>query len=76
MKHLKKMPFGSVLKRKLPKLPPSQRIPAEKWKFFIGDIVEVVSGRCDVGKRGKVIALHHATNRLTVQGINMAVKHV
>ena len=45
-----------------------------KIKLKIGDTVMVRSGK-DKGKTGKVIATHPRTNKVTVEGINMAKKH-
>ena len=47
-----------------------------QWKIFVGDKVEVVGGLKDVGKRGIVLDVHKSRNRLTVEGINMVIKHI
>jgi large subunit ribosomal protein L24 len=45
-----------------------------KIKLKIGDTVMVRSGK-DKGKTGKVVATHPRTNKVTVEGVNMAKKH-
>ena len=45
-------------------------------KIRKGDTVEVISGRLeDKGKRGEVINVLTAANRLVVQGVNIRTKH-
>jgi large subunit ribosomal protein L24 len=45
-------------------------------KIRKGDTVEVISGRLeDKGKRGEVINVLMAANRLVVQGVNIRTKH-
>jgi len=47
-----------------------------KVKIRKGDQVEVISGRIDdKGKRGEVIRVIPAEERVVVQGINMRTKH-
>ena len=44
------------------------------FKIKKGDIVEVTKGK-DKGKKGKVIAVYTGTQRLLVEGVNLAKKH-
>lgn len=44
-------------------------------KIKTGDMVTVISGR-DKGVNGKVLSVDHAKGMLTVEGVNMAYKHV
>jgi len=45
-------------------------------KIRKGDTVEVISGRLeDKGKRGEVINVMTAANRVVVQGVNIRTKH-
>jgi large subunit ribosomal protein L24 len=47
-----------------------------RTKIRKGDTVEVISGSLeDMGKRGEVIKVLIEKNRVTVQGINICVKH-
>jgi len=47
-----------------------------KTKIRKGDTVEVISGGLeDMGKRGEVIKVYVDDRRVTVQGINILVKH-
>jgi large subunit ribosomal protein L24 len=39
-----------------------------------GDNVEVITGK-EKGKKGKVVKLDYAKNRVTVEGLNVAKKH-
>lgn len=43
-------------------------------RLRIGDLVEVTTGK-DKGKRGKVTKFHKSDNRVTVEGLNMVVRH-
>lgn len=47
---------------------------AVKWKIKKGDQVVVTTGR-DKGKRGEVIEVMRADDRVRVQGVNMVKKH-
>jgi large subunit ribosomal protein L24 len=47
---------------------------AVKWKIKKGDQVMVLTGR-DKGKRGEVLEVLRADNRVRVQGVNMVKKH-
>lgn len=47
---------------------------AVKWKIKKGDQVVVLTGR-DKGKRGEVLEVLRADNRVRVQGVNMVKKH-
>jgi len=47
---------------------------AVKWKIKKGDQVMVLTGR-DKGKRGEVMEVLRADNRVRVQGVNMVKKH-
>jgi large subunit ribosomal protein L24 len=45
-------------------------------KIRKGDTVEIISGRLeDKGKRGEVINVMTAANRVVVQGVNIRTKH-
>ena len=47
-----------------------------RTKIKKGDTVEVISGKFeDVGKRGEVIKVFVDKNRVSVQGVNIRVKH-
>lgn len=46
-----------------------------KIRLVKGDNVIVLSGK-DKGKTGKVIATHPTTNKVTVEGVNIAKKHL
>jgi large subunit ribosomal protein L24 len=46
-----------------------------KIRLRKGDTVVVRAGK-DKGKTGKVLAVHPATNKVTVDGINVLTKHV
>ena len=43
-------------------------------KIKKGDTVKVIAGK-DNGKEGKVIAVDHKNNKVTVEGVNMITKH-
>jgi large subunit ribosomal protein L24 len=47
---------------------------AVKWKIKKGDQVVVLTGR-DKGKRGEVLEVLRADDRVRVQGVNMVKKH-
>ena len=47
---------------------------AVKWKIKKGDQVMVLTGR-DKGKRGEMLEVLRADNRVRVQGVNMVKKH-
>lgn len=49
--------------------------PVYKIRLKKGDNVVVLSGK-DKGKTGKVVAVHPRENKVTVEGINIAKKHV
>jgi large subunit ribosomal protein L24 len=38
------------------------------------DLVEVISGK-DKGKQGRIISAHPATNKIVVEGVNIAKRH-
>ncbi|HKZ43960.1 MAG TPA: 50S ribosomal protein L24 [Anaerolineales bacterium] len=47
-----------------------------RTKIKKGDTVEVISGKLeDMGKRGEVIKVFVDERRVTVQGVNLRVKH-
>ena len=47
-----------------------------RTKIRKGDTVEVISGRLeDNGKRGEVIKVNTDDHRVTVQGVNIRIKH-
>ena len=41
----------------------------------VNDIVQVIAGD-DKGKRGKVLAVDRAGNKVTVQGVNLVYRHM
>ena len=43
-------------------------------KIKKGDTVKVIAGK-DNGKEGKVIAVDHKKNKVTIEGVNMITKH-
>ncbi len=44
-------------------------------KIKKGDLVQVMTGR-DRGKKGRVLSVHPAENRLVVEGVNIQKRHV
>ena len=46
-----------------------------KMKIKKGDTVRVIAGK-DKGKEGKVLVVDHKNERVVVEGVNMATKHV
>ena len=48
--------------------------PIETWKIVRGDVVRVISGK-DKGKEGKILRVTRKYNLITVEGINMKIKH-
>jgi large subunit ribosomal protein L24 len=44
-------------------------------KLKSGDRVKVISGK-DKGKKGKVLQVFALTNKVSVEGINLAIKHL
>ncbi len=58
------------MKRKKPSLPEEP----VKLRIHKGDTVEVISGK-DKGKRGVVLKALPKTNRLEVEGVNVAIRH-
>lgn len=44
-------------------------------KIKKGDRVKVIAGK-DKGKKGKVLQVYAARNKASVEGINLAIKHV
>mmetsp|Transcript_3672 Transcript_3672/g.7974 ORF Transcript_3672/g.7974 Transcript_3672/m.7974 type:complete len:165 (+) Transcript_3672:3-497(+) len=61
-------PMRRVYKKKKP------FSPMESWKIFQGDHVEIIAGK-DKGKRGDVLKVKRKTNRVIVEGLNLAKKH-
>jgi large subunit ribosomal protein L24 len=53
------------------------RTPPEEAKMFIrvNDVVQVLRGD-DKGKRGKVVSIDRANNKVVVQGINLVYRHM
>lgn len=45
-----------------------------KMKIKVGDTVSILTGK-DKGKEGKVMAVNPKSDRVLVEGINMATKH-
>ena len=46
-----------------------------KMKIKKGDTVRVIAGK-DKGKEGKVLVVDHKNERVVVEGVNMATKHM
>jgi len=46
-----------------------------KIRLKKGDLVEVLSGKYK-GKQGKIVTVHPAENKVTIDGINVVKKHV
>ncbi|KAJ3093067.1 Plastid ribosomal protein L24 [Quaeritorhiza haematococci] len=69
-----KLRYTNLLKKSLPKVKPKDLI--KEWKIFVGDTVQVVSGRKDVGKQGKVLEVLKNENRLIVEGVMLAKKNM
>ena len=46
-----------------------------KLKIKKGDTVRVIAGK-DKGKEGKILVVDRKTDRVIVEGVNMATKHV
>ena len=44
-------------------------------KIKKGDRVKVIAGK-DKGKKGKILQVYAARNKVAVEGINLAIKHV
>lgn len=44
-------------------------------KLRIGDLVQVIAGK-DKGKQGKVAKIYETRDRVVVEGVNMAKKHM
>jgi large subunit ribosomal protein L24 len=44
-------------------------------KFKTGDKVKVIAGK-DRGKKGKILQVFNENNRASVEGINLAIKHL
>jgi large subunit ribosomal protein L24 len=45
-------------------------------KIYKGDLVQVVTGKRDLGKQGKVIDVIKDKNLIVVEGVGMAIKHL
>mmetsp|Transcript_61294 Transcript_61294/g.145282 ORF Transcript_61294/g.145282 Transcript_61294/m.145282 type:complete len:212 (-) Transcript_61294:111-746(-) len=56
---------------KAAELPP----PFEAWKIIRGDKVEITAGK-DKGKQGEVMKVFRRNQRVMVQGLNLAKKHL
>lgn len=48
---------------------------AKKMHIRVNDVVEVLAGD-DKGKRGKVVSIDRAKNKVVVQGINLVYRHM
>lgn len=49
--------------------------PIKRWKILRGDLVQVTSGP-EKGKRGRVLEVVRASNRVVVEGVALVQKHV
>jgi large subunit ribosomal protein L24 len=47
--------------------------PLKKWKFVLGDVVQVITG-VDKGKRGKITEIIKDKNKVVVEGLNMQTR--
>jgi large subunit ribosomal protein L24 len=65
---------ANFMRGKLSNVHPKDVIKTQS--IFTGDLVQVVTGNKDVGKRGKVIDVLKRRNLIVVEGIGMQVKHV
>jgi large subunit ribosomal protein L24 len=65
---------ANFMRPKLSNMHPKDRIKTHA--IFPGDLVQVVTGKKDVGKRGKVIDVLKDRNLIVVEGIGMQVKHI
>jgi large subunit ribosomal protein L24 len=63
----------NLTKKILPSIPKKQLI--KEWKVFPGDTVLVTRGK-EEGKTGKILSIVHHLNSVTIQGLNMKIKHV
>lgn len=54
---------------------PKKLIAEKDWILFNGDIVEIVKGRKDVGKSGKVVSMVKERGQVFVEGLNKGIKH-
>ncbi|KAJ3262265.1 hypothetical protein HK103_002678 [Boothiomyces macroporosus] len=65
---------ANFMKKKIGNTHPKDLIKTQR--IFPGDLVQVVSGKVDVGKQGKVIDVLKDKNLIVVESIAMAVKHM
>lgn len=49
--------------------------PIKRWRIIRGDLVQVISGP-EKGKRGRVLEVVRASNRLVVEGVGIVKKYV
>ena len=47
----------------------------KKFKIKTGDLVQVLAGK-DKGRKGKVLKIYKAKDRVLVEGVNIVKKHV
>jgi large subunit ribosomal protein L24 len=47
----------------------------KKFKIKTGDLVQVIAGK-DKGRKGKVLKIYKAKDRVLVEGVNIVKKHV
>lgn len=57
------------------RLPPTVVDPIKRWRVIKGDFVQVTSGP-EKGKRGRVIEVVRASNRVVVEGVKLVTKKV
>lgn len=55
--------------------PKSVTNPISRWRILRGDLVEVISGP-ETGKRGNVLEVVRASNRVVVEGVGFVTKQV
>lgn len=65
---------ANFLKKKMSNTHPKDVI--KTVKIFKGDTVQVVTGKRDLGKQGKVIDVIPLKNLIVVEGVGMAIKHL
>lgn len=63
----------NLSKKIIPPIPKKQLI--KSWKVFPGDTVLVTRGK-EEGKTGTILSIVKHLNSVTVQGLNMKIKHV
>jgi large subunit ribosomal protein L24 len=63
----------NLTKKLVPPIPKKELI--QTWKVFPGDTVLITRGK-EEGKTGKILSLVKPLNSVTVEGLNMKIKHI